>query len=324
MKTILITGGAGNIGGSLATALAGSGEYHVVIVDNLSTGSENKLPLAAPRSSWTFVNADANVRETIAPIFSRFKFDAIFHYAAVVGVARTLAHPLEVLQDIDGIRNLLNLAKEYGAGRIYFSSSSEVYGEPVEIPQVEATTPLNSRLPYAVVKNVGEVYMKAYGKEYGLPYTIFRFFNTYGPNQSSDFVISRFITLALSNQPITIYGDGKQTRTFCFIDDNIAATLNSLERGMALDQTINVGSDQEITILDLAKLIIRLLGSSSEIVHLAALPEGDMTRRKPDISLMKTLIDRPLIALEEGIMRTAGALDRQLAGTKMAKTKTGS
>ncbi|MFM7902004.1 MAG: NAD-dependent epimerase/dehydratase family protein, partial [Bacteroidota bacterium] len=156
-----------------------------------------------------------------------YRFEYVFHYAALVGVKRTLENPVMVLNDITGIKNVLNLSKNTGVKRVFFSSSSEVYGEPVEFPQNEHTTPLNSRLPYAIVKNVGEAYLRSFKQEYDLAFTIFRFFNTYGPQQSNDFVMSKFITAALSNTDITIYGDGSQTRTFCYIDDNVDACLSA-------------------------------------------------------------------------------------------------
>src|SRR6185436_190616 len=130
--------------------------------------------------------------------------------------------------------------------RIYFSSSSEVYGEPVEIPQNEHTTPLNSKLPYAIVKNVAEAFIKSYNQEHGLNYTIFRFFNTYGPKQSTDFVLSKFIRAGLTNQDITIYGDGMQTRTFCYIDDNVDSTVNAFYKNKFVNDVVNIGSDNEI------------------------------------------------------------------------------
>ena len=154
------------------------------------------------------------------------QFDYVFHYAAVVGVKRTQENPIMVLNDIEGIKNVLQLSKNSSVKRVFFSSSSEVYGEPVELPQNEETTPLNSRVPYAIVKNVGESFFRSYFKSYGLPYTIFRFFNTYGPNQSEDFVIAKFLKSALINEDITIYGDGSQTRTFCYVDDNINTCIS--------------------------------------------------------------------------------------------------
>lgn len=298
---VLITGGAGHVGGSLAAGLAARGGYEVVIVDNLATGRVENLPPAG--GSWRFIKADANRFEDMAAIMASHQFDYVFHYAAVVGVKRTLANPVLVLQDIEGIRNMLHLSKNTGVKRLFFSSSSEVYGEPVQFPQNEQTTPLNSKLPYAVVKNVGESFCRSYYQEYGLNYTIFRFFNTYGPRQSVDFVMSKFLRAAILGQDITLYGDGSQTRTFCHVDDNIEVTLRCLEEGACVNDTLNIGHHQEVSILDLAQLIIRKTGSRSKIIHLPALPEGDMTRRQPDTAKMRTILERPLIALEDGIDR---------------------
>ena len=171
------------------------------------------------------------------------------------------------------------------------------------MPQNEETTPLNSRLPYAVVKNVGEAYFRSYQQEFGLDYTIFRFFNTYGPKQSTDFVMSKFIRLALKDEDVTLYGDGLQTRTFCFIDDNTEACLNAMKSDEFVNKVFNIGSDLIFTIKDLAEIVIRLTNSKSKIIYLPALPEGDMTRRQPDIGKMKQLLNRDLIPLEEGIKR---------------------
>lgn len=300
----MITGGAGNVGSSLAKKLVADVNNYVVVVDDLSTGNIGKLPNdGIQRDNFKFIKADVNELEDISPIVLRYGFDYIFHYAAVVGVKRTLENPARVLKDIQGIKNILELAKNTGVQRVFYSSSSEVYGEPVEYPQNEDTTPLNSKLPYAIVKNVGEAFLKSYKKEYDLDYTIFRFFNTYGPDQSSDFVISKFIDAALAGEPITLYGNGLQTRTFCYIDDNIEATVNALNNDLFVNDVVNVGSDREMTILDLAKLIIKETGSSSVIENLPPLPEGDMTRRRPDISKMKILLKRELTPVEEGVRK---------------------
>jgi len=207
------------------------------------------------------------------------------------------------MHDIHGLEHVLNLSKNTGVKRIYYSSSSEVYGEPFEIPQNENTTPLNSRLPYAIVKNVGEAFLRTYHKEFGLNYLIFRFFNTYGPNQSEDFVVPRFIHQALRNEDITIYGDGSQTRTFCYVDDNVEACINVHYTGQIENDTINIGSDAEYSISALTETIIEVTGSQSKIRYLPPLAEGDMTRRKPDIEKMKTLLEHDLVPLEEGIRR---------------------
>jgi UDP-glucose 4-epimerase len=187
--------------------------------------------------------------------------------------------------------------------RVFYSSSSEVYGEPVEFPQNENTTPLNSRLPYAVVKNLGESYLKSYKQEFDLNYTIFRFFNTYGPKQSKEFVVSRFLNQALKNEDITIYGDGSQTRTFCYINDNIDACYNTIGNPEFANDVINIGGNEEITILELAKTIKLVTGSTSSIVYLPPLAEGDMTRRLPDVTKMNLLLNRPKTSLEEGLKK---------------------
>jgi UDP-glucose 4-epimerase len=300
---VLITGGAGNIGGSLARRLASSSDYEVLVVDNLQTGSLEKLPAASARSR--FIRADVNLYTDVAPIFASYQPDYVFHYAATVGVARTLKNPMQVLEDIDGIRNVLMLSKGTGVKRVFYSSSSEVYGEPVEIPQREETTPLNSRLPYAVVKNLGEIYFRTYHREFDLPYTIFRFFNTYGPLQSEDFVISKFVSHALRGQDLTIYGDGKQTRTFCYVDDSIEFQVMCLEKALYLNETVNIGSDHEIDMNELAELVSKLVNPEVSVTRLPALPEGDMRRRKPDNSRMREALGRDLVSLSDGIVRTA-------------------
>ena len=300
MRKILITGAAGFIPSSLADKLIEDENNIVVGVDNFLTGKTQNLP-AHSKANYTFIKADANDYQDISEVMLAYHFDYVFHYAAVVGVKRTLENPLMVLQDIKGIQNVLHLSKNTGVKRVFFSSSSEVYGEPVEFPQNEFTTPLNSKLPYAIVKNVGEAFLRSYFLEHKLKYTIFRFFNTYGPKQSVDFVLSKFIRCALENMDITIFGDGLQTRTFCHIDDNIDATLKCLNEDLYVNDVVNLGSDKEITIRELADVIIRLTGSKSKIIHLPALPEGDMRRRCPDNSKTRALLNRKLRPLEDGI-----------------------
>ena len=302
MPKFLITGAAGFIASYLVDKLISDSSNFVVGIDNFLTGKQENLPIKQVKN-YQFLEYDVNNFEELSTIFSVHNFDYVFHYAALVGVKRTLQNPLMVLNDIQGIKNVLELSENSSVKRVFFSSSSEVYGEPVEFPQHEETTPLNSKLPYAVVKNVGESYLKAYQKEYDLNYTIFRFFNTYGVRQSEDFVIAKFLNLAYSNQDIMIYGDGLQTRTFCFIDDNIETTLRILKDNLAVNEVINIGSDIEISILDLAKLIIKKTNSKSKIIHLPALIEGDMTRRKPDNSKMRMILKKDLVILEDGIER---------------------
>jgi len=301
MRKILVTGGAGNVGSALTQALLKEKDTFVTVIDNLSTGNLSKIPLDAP--NLKFIKGDVNNRDEIAEVMLSNRFDYVFHYAAYVGVQRTQKNPIRVLNDIEGIKHILGLSKNTGVKRFFFSSSSEVYGEPVTIPQHEETTPLNSRVPYAVVKNVGEAFCKSYFQEFGLNYTIFRFFNTYGPNQTNDFVMTKFINQALKNEPLTVYGDGSQTRTFCYVSDNIETSVRALNEALFINDVINIGGDIVITILELAELIIKITGSKSEIKFLPPLKDGDMTRRQPDNSKMKEVLGRELIPVEEGIKK---------------------
>lgn len=299
---ILITGGAGFIPSCLADELVKDPNYTVVAVDNFLTGDQQKIT-KSEFDNFHFIEADCNDFSKMEEIFNAHSFDYVFHYAAVVGVKRTTDFPLSVLEDVEGLKNIFRLSAEGNVKRIFFSSSSEVYGEPVEMPQSEKTTPLNSKLPYAIVKNIGEAYCRSYFHEYGLKYTIFRFFNTFGPKQSPDFVMSKFIKQALNNQDITIYGDGSQTRTFCYVDDNIEATVKTLKENKFVNDVINIGNDKETSILELVRIIIQITESKSKIVFLPPLKEGDMTRRQPNADNVRGLLNREFLPLEEGIKK---------------------
>jgi nucleoside-diphosphate-sugar epimerase len=297
---ILVTGGAGNIASALVEKLISDENNFVVIVDNLSTGFISKLP-SEEKKNWKFIKADVNISQDISSVMYSYNFDYVFHFAAVVGVQRTQENPVSVLNDIDGIKNILNLSKNSSVKHVYFASSSEVYGEPVELPQNEHKTPLNSRVPYAVVKNVGECFFRSYWQEYNLPFTIFRFFNTYGPNQSTDFVVSRFLEAALKNKDITIYGDGCQTRTFTYVEDTVEVCYKIFKDHLLVNDVINVGNDELMSIKDLAALVIKITGSSSKVIHVPPLKEGDMTRRQPDNTKMKEILNKKIIGIEDGL-----------------------
>lgn len=299
---ILVTGAAGQVGSCLVDKLILDKSCQVIGVDNFLTGKKNNLP-SLETDNYKFIHCDVNNYNELSHVMLSYHFDFVFHYAAVVGVKRTIENPLLVLNDIKGIENILLLSKNTGVKRFFFSSSSEVYGEPFEHPQNENTTPLNSRLPYAIVKNVAEAYIRSYQKEFGLEYTIFRFFNTYGPKQSKDFVMKKFLAAAVKGEDITIYGDGSQTRTLCYIDDNIDATVNCLVNNKFVNDTINIGTNFEVSMLQLAETIIKLTNSSSKIVFLPALEEGDMTRRCPDIKNMEIALNRKMTTIEEGIKK---------------------
>ncbi len=308
-RKILVTGGAGFIASSLAEKLAQDPENLVIIFDNLSTGDEGKLP--ALSDNLRFIKGDVNDYKEIMEVMLSFQFHYVFHYAAMVGVIRTQENPVSVLRDIRGLEHICRISKNTGVRRVFYASSSEVYGEPVEFPQNAHTTPLNSRLPYAIVKNLGEAYLRSYNKEYGIDFTIFRFFNTYGPKQSKDFVISKFLLAALNNEDISIYGDGSQTRTFCYIDDNVDACAQIAYQDLFINDVVNIGNSIETPIFELAQTIINITGSKSKVIHIPPLPEGDMTRRCPDNSAMLNVVKRPLISLEDGIrkMIEAGVFD---------------
>ncbi len=299
---ILVTGGAGNVGSALIEKLISDTNNYVVIVDDLSTGYLSKLP-SPEHHNWKFIKADVNNSNDISSVMLSYNFDYVFHFAAVVGVTRTQENPIAVLNDIEGIKNILNFSKNSTVKHVYFSSSSEVYGEPVELPQNEHRTPLNSRVPYAVVKNVGECFFRSYWQSFRLPYTIFRFFNTYGPNQSTDFVVARFLAAALHNRDITIYGDGSQTRTFTYVDDTVNVCYKIFKNNLLVNDVINIGNDELMTIKNLAELAISLTKSTSKIVYLPPLKEGDMTRRQPDNHKMREILNKKLVSIEEGMSR---------------------
>ena len=298
-KFILITGVAGNIGSSLALGLLKK-NYKILGIDNFLTGSKKKLPIS---KNFYFIKGNVNDFSFISKVFKKYNFSIIFHFAAVVGVKRTLGNPLMVLNDIEGIKNLLNLSVQFKIKKFFYSSSSEIYGEPVSLPLHEINSPFNSKLPYSVVKNISENFIKSYNQVFNLNFTIFRFFNTYGPNQSEDFVIPKFINAALKGLDIEIYGDGNQTRTFLYIDDNVDTMIKCLEQNFYVNDVINIGSSKEYKIKDLAKMIIKITNSKSKLVHMPPLKNGDMRRRRPNNLKMKKILDRKLISLNSGLKK---------------------
>ncbi|MGE0744771.1 MAG: NAD-dependent epimerase/dehydratase family protein [Rhodospirillales bacterium] len=298
--TVLVTGGAGFIGSHLADMLAE--RFDVVVADNLQTGDRRNLAAGPGRR---FVELDVNERPAIEFLFAKHDFRFVFHYAATVGVEYTLSHPLKVLGDIDGARNILELSRLASVERVFFASSSEVYGEPVDAVQHEDRTPLNSRLPYAVVKNLIEAYLRSYQSAYGLDYTIFRIFNTFGPRQSDAFVMTRFIRQALAGQPVTVIGDGAQSRTFNYVGNKVAAVRAAIDSPAAANQVINLGAGDEMSIRALAEKVVAAAGSASPIVHLPARAEGDMRRRQPDVGRLRQMLGTDgWTGFDDGLART--------------------
>ena len=302
-KTVLVTGGAGFIGSHLCERLVKDG-YQVICLDNLSAGRLDNIKDF--QDKLTFIQGDANNLVDLEPIFKDNKLDAVFHYAAVVGVRRTAENPLEVLDDIKGIRNIFGLALRYGKPKVVFASSSEVYGEPVEIPEKEDGH-INPKISYAVVKLYGEKMVEAYWQKYQLPAVALRFFNVYGPRQESSdygFVMGIFIKRVLAGQPPMIFGDGSQTRDFVFVDDNIEACVLAWQSEKTNGQVINIGTGKPTTILDLAEAVIEASGQT-QIKPEFVPARDDIKHRFPDIAKMQRLLNfRPKVSLKDGLRKT--------------------
>mgnify|MGYP003968776863 CR=1 FL=1 len=302
MKKCLVTGGAGFIGSHLCKTLLEDG-HEVVCFDNFSTGSKENVNFNNKKFTLEFGNVNTS---DLDEVFKKHKFNWVFHHAAVVGVKRTDENPIEVLNDINGIQNILELCRKNNVDKALFASSSEVYGEPLEIPEVEDGV-LNPHIPYAVVKLLGEKYFEEYYKTYGLKTCSLRFFNVYGSRQDSSdygFVTGMFIQKVLNNEEPIIFGDGTQTRDFVYIKDNIRATIKAMETDKTNGQAINIGNGKSITILDLANTIIRLTGKDN-LKSTFKPSRLDIKHRCPEVTKMKELIGyTPKYSLDEGLKDT--------------------
>ncbi len=301
----LITGGAGFIGSHLCETLLKQ-NHEVVCFDNLSTGKiDNIKPFMGER--FEFIQGDSNKLRDIKKAFK--DIDYVFHYAATVGVRNTLENPHKVLNDIEGIKNILELSRKHSIKKIVFSSSSEVYGEATQIPESEDKTPLNVQLPYAAVKIISENFFRSYFEQYHLRTTNLRFFNVYGPRQNDHgiygFVVGIFMKQVLADKPPTVFGNGLRTRDFTFIKDNVDASLMCLDNKKSDGESINIGTGRETTILELANEIIKISGKNLKPVFLPDRKKGDMWRRCPDITKMKDILNyTPKISLHEGLKKT--------------------
>jgi UDP-glucose 4-epimerase len=302
-KNILVTGGAGFIGSHLCEALIGQG-HKVTCLDNLSTGSLRSVKHLRP---LRLIEGNANHWETFEEI-GKEKFDVLFHYAATVGVRRTEDGPDDVLEDVRGIRHLARLAQEGKIGKIIYASSSEVYGDPQQVPEVEKDGMMGWS-PYTTVKLYGEHMFQMLWSKYMIPTVSLRFFNVYGPRQlgnSYGFVTADFIQRVLKGDQPTVFGDGKQTRDFVYIDDNIRAALAAMEREEAFGQVVNVGTGRETSIGDWAKLIIEVAGKEKDIEsrHIDA-RQIEIGRRCASIKKMKKVLGMSCNVLpSEGIEKT--------------------
>jgi UDP-glucuronate decarboxylase len=308
---ILLTGAAGFLGSHLVSELLEKG-HQVVGIDDLSTGSVANISKALKNPSFTFTQHDVRL-----PF--QMQADAILNFACPASPKNYQSDPVRTIEtNFLGIINMLHLAKETGA-KILQASTSEIYGDPSISPQPESywgnVNPIGIRSCYDEGKRAAETLCFDYKRQYGVDSRIVRIFNTYGPNMAvgDGRVVSNFIVQALQGLPITIYGDGTQTRSFCFVSDLVAGIHKMLMLASPINTPINLGNPEEFSMLELAEKVIRITNSSSEIIF-QALPQDDPRQRKPDISLAKEVLDwQPKITLENGIEITAKYFEEELA-----------
>ena len=299
---IILTGAAGFLGSHISDRLIKEG-HSVIGLDDLSTGSMANLEHLLDHPKFNFFEHD--VREAIL-----IKGDAILNFACPASPVHYQADPVRTIEtNFLGIINMLHLARKLKIPLVQ-ASTSEVYGDPTESPQKESywgnVNPIGIRSCYDEGKRAAETLCFDYRRQYGVDTRVIRIFNTYGPRMAvgDGRVVSNFVVQALSGKDITIYGEGQQTRSFCFVSDLVDGIYKMLVSTKLIDAPINLGNPREFTMLELAETVIRLTGSSSSIVH-KELPQDDPQQRKPDISRAKEVLGwEPSIELEEGVQRT--------------------
>ena len=302
MSQILITGGAGFLGSHLAQLYINKGS-HVTVLDDLSTGSKSNLVNVSNHPNFEFIEAD--VRDPI-----NVQADIIFNFACPASPVHYQHDPVKTMEtNLLGMSNVLKLALANNS-RVVQASTSEVYGDPHESPQTETywgnVNPIGIRSCYDEGKRGAETLCYDYRRQHGLDIRVVRIFNTYGPNMAVNDgrVVSNFIVQALTSQKISLYGDGKQTRSFCYVQDLIKAIDSVANTSNAIESPINIGNPKEMTIKELAETVIGLIGSDSVIEYLP-LPADDPKQRQPDISRARDLLDwEPKISLEDGLKAT--------------------
>lgn len=307
MKKVIVTGGAGFIGSHLCERLIQDG-YEVVCIDNLLTGSQENISSLRDNTRFSFFHYDVS-----RPLPDISSVDAIFHLASPASPNRHsslsyLAHPLEtMLVNTQGTFYLLELAEKHKA-KFLFASTSEVYGDPLVHPQTEEyrgnVSTIGPRSVYDESKRFGETITAYFWRERDVDARIVRIFNTYGPRMAKKDMrmISMFVLQALEGKPITVYGDGTQTRSLCFISDLVEGLMRLMFYPDTKGEVVNLGSVDEHTVLEYATLVKELTNSSSEIVFSEKLPTDDPMKRRPDISKAKKLLDwEPKVSLREGL-----------------------
>jgi len=300
----VVTGGAGFIGSNLCETLLEKG-YAVYCVDNLVTGTEKNIENLKNNPDFTFINWDVINEFPVLP-----KIDYIFHLASPASVPDYQKYSEETaLVNSVGTRNMLKVAKAYKA-KFLFTSTSEVYGNPLEHPQKETywgnVNPNGVRACYDESKRFGEMMTMLYVRNRGVDGRIVRIFNTYGPNMRKDDgrVISNFINQALEGKPLTVYGDGKQTRSICYVSDLVDGLLKMMFSDKTKGEVVNLGNPEEYTMIDLAKKIQVMTGTKSDI-SFEPLPQDDPMQRRPDITKAKTVLGwEPKVSADVGLQKT--------------------
>lgn len=301
MKKALITGGAGFLGSHLVNSLV-SKNYHVIVLDNFSTGNINNLS-HIDKDNITIIEHDVITPYDIVA-------DEYWNLACPASPKAYQANPLHTLKTcFNGAENILNCAMKY-SGKVMQASTSEIYGDPLVHPQPESywgnVNPIGVRGVYDEGKRCAETLFFDYHRAHGVKIKVMRIFNTYGPRMSLNDgrVVSNFIVQALQNQNITVYGDGTQTRSFCYVDDLIEGMMSLMASDDSVTGPVNIGNPCEFSMLELANMVVKQTNSASSIVF-EQLPQDDPKQRRPDIGLAKTKLGwQPQIPLDIGLQRT--------------------
>ncbi len=318
---IVITGGAGFLGSHLCDRLLGTG-HEIICLDNLLTGSVDNIAHLMGQERFRFVKHDVTEY-----IFIDGQVDAVMHFASPASPRDYLDYPIQTLKvGALGTHKTLGLAKNKTA-RFLMASTSETYGDPMVNPQPETywgnVNPIGLRGVYDEAKRFAEALVMAYHRYHGVDTRIVRIFNTYGPRMRphDGRVVSNFIVQALQGEPLTVYGKGDQTRSFCYVEDETDGIVRLLlaPPGEEIHNPVNIGNPQELTILEIAREVIRLANSASKIVY-RPLPEDDPKVRRPDITRARNMLDwSPKISLEEGLRLTIAFFRQRLAALPLAR-----
>jgi len=309
-KTVLVTGSAGFLGSHLVDSLLFEG-YNVVGIDNFFRGRRDNI---SKNPNLKFYEVDLTIEDSkLKKIIQRHSPDVVFHYAAINGTKYFYDMPLKVFNDnINMTKNVLNSLRNSSVKKVFYASSSEVYGDPLVVPTPEdhaiSLNAFADRDSYAASKAFGDFYVKLFSEEEGLDFVILRIFNTYGPrmdNSEYGQVVPEFLRKAMENKEFMIIGDGSETRSFCYVRNHVEMVIKILDSES--NGIFNVGNDDEITILDLAKRVHKILGKEFK-PKFSPPRDNDHSRRCPDIQKIKLISDINFLSLEEGLFKTLKAI----------------